>query len=1170
MKLKTLLIRVLPGLDPGFEVNFDPGAVNVITGPNASGKSSLVRAVRAMLYPDSQSDYCELRAEWQRGNQTLISERRGYHVNWLADGQTVDSPRLPPADAAGAFLIHAEDLNALGSTDEHIATHLRTLLAGGYDLEAVRQEKALKPPARPKKLAQDFAHLEQAVNAKEAEYVALNDELANLDRLRRQLEKTADAAGQLRAIEDALALADAIAERNALEQTLIQEFPGGMDRLRGDEVERLKQADDKLSQRTKELSIAKAALDKTGQQLKQSGNVDPQTLEALQAELADDRDRLSELEQRIEQQRERKEQRRSALKIAARRLGPIDGLKTDELLKPKLDQAALEEFEKRVDRVHGMREQIRSLSGELARTHVSSNRTGRTQDDLRSARQALLQWLEGARTSPLEGVLWSGLSLASGLAAWRLLGPQDLEPLPELIMLILIALGVPLSLLVNFALRWRDREQAVKDFAETDIEPPLGWTEEEVESRLERMDLELESATRHEISQARASEVRQQLNTQRSKLDQARTRLDTLAKEIGVSAETRLETGFLLWCRHLYEWQRQQLSLASTTTQLKELEARYEVLKNAVGERLKRHGFDLDEPDQALSESGSNGGSRSLAAIVHQLTPRMRRNAELHNESIANEHRINELAADIEQLKAARDPIFIQAGLKPDDRDGLMLRADQFKAWHKIDQDRRDQTTEIGRLEARLVEEPKLIKLAQDQAREQLERRQTELAAKVAERDQINQRVGEIQTRHQDVLERRELEQLTNESTQTRVELQQSLNDHLLSAAAGLLIDDVRAAHQSSNEPAALTQAGRWFERFTRHRYRLRFHNDHFSALDTHDSLERSIAELSTGTRVQLLLAVRLAWIERLEDQIEPLPVFMDEVLTTTDPDRYQAVVASVQELVEDGRQMFYLTAQRDDAAAWTEWAGDGPIPHLVDMAKVRAEHIEPLKLTMPTDAGVDRAPAEIPDPSVIEQGEMEMGEWAAAVGVDAVAPWNNAGALHVFHILQDQLEQVTELVRYELSRVGELESFLSSAQARKLISADESKRLEQRIQAARLILEDWRLRHNRPVDARALLKSDAISDHFMDRVQELNSEVNGDPTALLECLRDGKVSRFRSDNTDQLESWLQENGYFNASQTSEPLGSARISLKSGLEPETVARLRDWIIAAVKDPLSDH
>ena len=90
MKLKELEIRLLPGLDQTLSVSFDPHTVNVVTGPNASGKSSLIRAVRALLYPDQLTDFCHLRGQWLRGDQLLECERRGNHVSWTEDGKPVE------------------------------------------------------------------------------------------------------------------------------------------------------------------------------------------------------------------------------------------------------------------------------------------------------------------------------------------------------------------------------------------------------------------------------------------------------------------------------------------------------------------------------------------------------------------------------------------------------------------------------------------------------------------------------------------------------------------------------------------------------------------------------------------------------------------------------------------------------------------------------------------------------------------------------------------------------------------------------------------------------------------------------------------------------------------------------------------------------------------------
>ena len=1145
MKLKQLEIRLLPGIDQAFTVDFEPGAVNVITGPNASGKSSLIRAVRALLYPDQNANFCQLRAVWQRDDQTLVCERRGHQVNWLADDAPTTAPTLPGAESLGAFLISSEDLSALGATDTHISSQLRTMLAGGYNLEALVTEAPLASRPRPQKLSREIEKLANQLAAKESEYAELHEELATLERLNRELEATTDAAVALRACEDALALAEAIASRSAMEQTLIEEFPGGMDRLRGDEIDRLEQLDGKVAEREKELAIEHGALRKTREKLEKTGTADPHALEALQSELADQRDRLVEAEREMESLAEAIERHEQASQAAARRLGSEQPRISDDL-----DQQALESLEKQVERVQGLREQIRNLTAELARTHVSSNMTGRPQGDLRQARQALLRWLEFARLTPLEGVLWGGSSMAALLAGWRMLSAQDQAVSPELILLILLAAGIPLGLCVRFLLRWRDLGQAKADFLATDIEAPLGWTEEEVEARLERLELELESATRHEVSQARAGEVREQLNVRRSSLDRAREQLREFANELGIGSGERLETGFMLWSRHLHDWQRQQQLWDDTSQQLAQRKLAYAGLQEASNELLQRHGMSNEKTTS----------SRDLAALIHLLTPRMRQNAELHNQLSSHQRRIEELQADIGQLQRNRDQIFESAGLKPDQRNTLTQRVEQFEAWRELEQQRRDCSMEAARLEQRLSNEPILLEQAAEQKREALENQQETLGIRVARRDEINRRIAEIHTRHGELLKRRELEGLQAEYEQQRQILDNELDLQLMSAAGMALINDVNQAHQSDNEPRALARAGEWFDRFTRHRYQLKFEGEQFAAIDSRDRGRRSLSELSTGTRVQLLLAVRLAWIERAEERAEPLPVFMDEVLTTTDPARYRAVVESVQEMAANGRQMFYLTAQSDDAQAWSTWATDGPSPKLIDMAEVRAEHIEPLEFIMPA---AERKPARLPDPR-----GMKPLDWADEAGVDAINPWRDAGAMHVFHLLHDRLALCVKLIEFELARVGDLEAFLRSPRAGQMLESDERELLIRRLAAARLIMEDWQHRRYRPIDQAALNASGQVSDHFMPRVLDLAERLGNHPRKLIDSLRDGGVSRFRSDNIDQLEEWLRANAYLNEESDRSRLSAAEISLQSNLPPDEVTDLRAWINGAIGDPLN--
>ncbi len=1145
MKLERLDIRLLAGLDEPFTIRFQPDAVNFITGPNASGKSSIIRAVRALLYPEKHPDFCHIHGRWQIGDRVLDCERHGSAVTWLDAGEPAPPPQLPGTESLGAYLISSEDLVDFGTTESHIAAQVRTMLAGGYDLEAVLESPPLSIPPRPQKRAREFADLARRIRAKEDEYAELNDEIQTLSRLNHELENTADASARLRACEDALALAEAVARRNALENTLIEEYPGGMDRLRGDELTRLDQVGAQLEERRKERELAGRTLEQAETRLAESGAGDPHQLEILQSELAERRDSLAALEREIEQLQDGLDKARGDRAAAAQRLGGREPGPEHEI-----SQEELEQFEKLVDRVMNLREKVRTLSGELARNHAPGGPGQHSDDKLRRARQALIDWLEFCRLTPLEGWLWGGLGLAALIATWRVLGPQDVTVVPELILLILLAVGVPIGLLGRFVDRFRQLGRSRSVFEATGVEAPLGWTESEVQSRLERLERELEAATLHSVRQARAAEVRERLNSERDALDKARARLADQAGELGLSAEERMETGFLLWCRNLQDWQNAGREMAHHQHAIDRARDRHGELAGEAAELLARHGM-----------QGENApGSRELSSLVHQLAPRIRAHAELHNEIRTQRRRLVELDADIERLSRQHDEIFQQAGLKVGDHENLTRRCEQFEEWRSLEQQRRDRSLEVKRLENRLKAEEDLLGKAREQQREALERLRDELTEQAARRDELNRRIAAIHTRHEDVLKRRDLESLSGELESQRQALEDDCNAQLLARAGAVLIDDVRTAHQADNEPAALARATRWFERFTRHRYRLRFNGERFEAFDTRAEASRSITQLSTATRMQLLLALRLAWIEQAERNREPLPVFMDEVLTTSDPDRYRLIVESVQEICSGGRQMFYLTAQGDEATAWAAWAGEGPAPHVVDMAEVRKGQVQPLETAMP---GGERQKTEVPDP-----GDMSPEQWARSAGIGPINPWAGSGMVSVYHLLNDDLDLAVRLIRGELERVGELGAYLDARFDDRVLTENERALIKRRIRAAALVMDDWRRRHHRPVDAAALQASGLISDTFMPRVVELAQGLDGHPQQLISALRDGQVARFRSDVTDQLEQWLADSGYLARDEQMPAMTAAELASRTGMEVGEAASIRDWIIGAINDPLA--
>src|SRR5690606_29293204 len=145
--------------------------------------------------------------------------------------------------------------------------------------------------------------------------------------------------------------------------------------------------------------------------------------------------------------------------------------------------------------------------------------------------------------------------------------------------------------------------------------------------------------------------------------------------------------------------------------------------------------------------------------------------------------------------------------------------------------------------------------------------------------------------------------------------LRDALEEESRAAIAQELIEAIDAATRDQHLPAVFQRARDLFSRVTHGRYELRMSSEavaEFSAYDTVEGRVRALEQLSSGTRVQLLLAVRVAFVEQQEDGVM-LPVVLDEVLGNSDDERARAIMEAVVELAREGRQILYFTAQADE-----------------------------------------------------------------------------------------------------------------------------------------------------------------------------------------------------------------------------------------------------------------
>ena len=274
---------------------------------------------------------------------------------------------------------------------------------------------------------------------------------------------------------------------------------------------------------------------------------------------------------------------------------------------------------------------------------------------------------------------------------------------------------------------------------------------------------------------------------------------------------------------------------------------------------------------------------------------------------------------------------------------------------------------------------------------------------------------------------------------------------------------------------------------------------------------------------MQLLLATRVAFATG-EEHGRPLPLFLDESLTATDPVRFGAVADAVLALAEDGRQVFYLTSDPADVARWQQACArlEVDAPRVVDLAEAR--QVE--GALDPDDLAVPSAP-EVPAPDGLDAVE-----YGRRLGVPRFDPFAGGDSVDLFHLLRDDLPLVYRLrTEGRVDRLGPLRRVLD-LDSTGLLGDGERARVEALGEVARAFAEAWREGRGRPVDRAALEASGAVSDAFIDKVSQVAEELGGDADALLAAFavpgseRDERLKGFRTRYLEQLETFLRDEGY--------------------------------------------
>ena len=1206
MYLRRLRIDRLPGIEPGFTFEAPSDGLNIVTGPNAIGKSSLARALGFLLSRGKHDPAdLQLEAEFASGDARWAVTRLGTTVNWRRNGEASSSPpALPGASRFGQYLLSVERLLGATDSDKTLAGELWRTLRGGYDLVAVR-------PAigkfHGKKEAGQLQRRESVLLQVERDQADLRRDEARLPVLESRIKASASAQKRCETLRQALELHAALEQRKA-RQAALDAFPAGMDKLRDGELERVSELETKKSQAEDKRRDAQRELDDAKERLAMSGFEDqaPTAEEVANAEAALKRVGLKAVQRDAEAKQLLKTE--AALKVA------VKAFKPDLQTQPSRETDAGSEVaatEASAQEAAGLVEALRldadsleracaiaePLAGSLAREReltqrlklagepVDDNEIGRYRDGARLLRE----WLAAAERAEAQRPRRKTPRIVLAAGALVLLA---LLALAVLTIDFVMAAGLLASLTAVGVALWlsgkgqgelaRRVEEARHRFDATGLAAPSAWDRgtvepylrHEIEPGLDRLRLQQERA-------AAARPLRAELQQVRDDIGELEAARRDFAAECGLDPEL---TGapLLRFMTAVKDFN------SAHTDHAKQLAAvvKFDEEIAAVAAQARDFVHEWRETGAPpLADSDSEAGLQALQSAWDALRARLGEASEASTAIEAARTTLRTNSELVEQLAADIARVFHDAGitletenqdLDPGQRRELMrrkleTRLGQLVRWREADKALTEAEGKVKGLRQLLDGEPASVAPAApaptlvevvgqgEVASVDLElRTATETAndydASVAEKAGIEallkrERAGQ------------RLEEAAAARGQAAAALEDKREEALLAAATNVLLDDVEGAFRSEHEPKLLKRARERFEQATAREFTLELRDrERFVATDTKQGEKRELAELSSGTRMQLLLALRLAWTEETESGGEALPLFLDEALTASDESRFTEIARTLARLADDERrQIFYLSARRQDAALWEHAIGGAPA--VIDLAEMRFAARDPVLL-----------PPLSPPPRVPPPAGMDDAAYAAAIGVPRVDPRREPAEIHVFHLLRDDLKLLhTLLDKWRIAELGPLETLLASNAAKTAVPDDAFRRtLQARCRAARAWTAAWREGRGRPVDRIALEQADGVTAAFIDRVADFADKLGGDGTALVDGLKTGSISRFRSEKAHELEAWLVDQGYIDRAEILNGGGRRLQALQMAAadprsDPADLNRAIDWLEAALAD-----
>jgi len=1135
---------------PGFETSgfsiedFSPG-VNVVYGANAAGKTTLSEAIRWSLWPDEVPSSASVRTDvTYDGDSRRIEVGTGV-VEHIRDGASADPIPVPSLVGGRRYSLSLHDMLQEGTDDGEFANVIQRESTGGFDIDAIRDEFGLSDG-----VTQATRGRKETKNAEAA--------IERVEELRREVPDLDGERSRLSQLEEDLAAADAARERVDLLETAIQykkaqerydkqveelgSFPDELAEFDGDELDQFQSLEERISNEKREEHEAATKYRDAAEQLADTElapngveDVDLQTLREQRDDLVDaekDRDRLQREVNKATTQRDQI-QEKIPLELDEETLRDV-GTK---------DLVELRSFVSKVAEVEG-KKQVEAAVEEWLDEDLDE---GSGRETLESGRNALENWLAAPPEYAGDDQRNPGL-IAAAVTAGLLtaLSGAVIALTVNLIGILIVVLGLAIT---GYAVVTAVSDDASTDsaratyaetFRQTGLEEPATWEADVVRERLTDIRKRLSAIKLGEQESQKRDELRAQFD-----IDEVKAELETARNRLQERLDTQVDDDIELavTVERLERWHAADESVSGKQSALAEANTQIEKHRNQFCKTVEPYTTDTDTYTVETSAEAT--------AVVGNLEQRQRDFEKANQRLTEVEGNVAAARENLEQYRSESEALFRDRGLEPGDRDRLEALCDQYSEYKGVVEakDEAETTVENRRNDLRGRED--YDESIETREREDLGEELSEKQEDSSRYDELLEEKTTLENEIEDAKASTEIADAVQERDEALAALEDTLETDVAEAVTDTLLEFVEAETVSSNQEPVFKRADALLRRITDGQFELRLDDGAFRAYDTGEQRRVDLNNLSSGTRVQVLLAVRVAFVEHREQETAP-PLLLDETLAPFDDQRAETVLDTVIDLAREGRQVFYFTARHDERARWEKRLEESEVDYRLKQLTTSDSHDPIAEPPTLETTGLSNVPTPEDD---------DHWKYREQLDVPTFDPRQGAASAPLWYVTENP-ELLYRFRSAGVERWGHLNSLLEHDAVDGLLSESSREQARRHGAALETFVEAYYVGRGKAVDGDVIEDSGAVSDNFLDEVNALAERVDGDPEALLDGLPE--ISHFRQDKIEELRDYLRQEKYLDPRSTrpDEQIRSAVVDTycQHGLEPTTAASATDRLL----------